>query len=112
MSILAPDHLGTLSKAIESAHRYLQIAFSEELYLYCQENGMNFQELRNALNTKWNVQILEPGEGRKRSEVPRKRYKGVSAISKSIKSKILTSAMEVDEDYMRYRTSTLKHFNL
>jgi UDP-N-acetyl-D-mannosaminuronic acid dehydrogenase len=48
---------------VENCHRYLQIAFAKELYLYCQANDINFLELRDALNTKWNVQILEPREG-------------------------------------------------
>ena len=51
------------TKVVENAHRYLQIAFAEELYLYCQANNINFPELRDALNTKWNVEILEPREG-------------------------------------------------
>jgi UDP-glucose/GDP-mannose dehydrogenase family protein len=51
------------TKIVENAHRYLQIAFAEELYLYSQENNINFPELRDALNTKWNVNILEPREG-------------------------------------------------
>src|SRR5919198_667522 len=52
-----------MTKIIENAHRYLQIAFAEDLYLYCQANNINFSELRDALNTKWNVNILEPREG-------------------------------------------------
>lgn len=53
-----------ITKITENAHRYLQIAFAEEdLYLYCQANNINFSELRDALNTKWNVNILEPREG-------------------------------------------------
>ena len=51
------------TKIVENAHRYLQIAFAEDLYLYCQANNINFRELRDALNTKWNVEILEPREG-------------------------------------------------
>ena len=51
------------TKIVENAHRYLQIAFAEDLYLYCQANNINFPELRDALNTKWNVNILEPREG-------------------------------------------------
>jgi UDP-N-acetyl-D-mannosaminuronic acid dehydrogenase len=52
-----------IAKIAENAHRYLQIAFAKELYLYCQANNINFPELRDALNTKWNVQILEPRDG-------------------------------------------------
>jgi UDP-N-acetyl-D-mannosaminuronic acid dehydrogenase len=55
--------IAELTKVVENAHRYLQIAFAEELYLYCQANNINFSELRDALNTKWNVDILEPREG-------------------------------------------------
>ena len=51
------------TKVVENCNRYLQIAFAEELYLYCQANDINFPELRDALNTKWNVNILEPREG-------------------------------------------------
>ncbi len=50
------------AKVVENAHRYLQIAFVEELYLYCQTNNLNFPELRDAIDTKWNVNILEPRE--------------------------------------------------
>ncbi len=61
-----------ITKIAENAHRYLQIAFAEELYLYCQANNINFPELRDALNTKWNVEILEPREGI--GSMPTKRY--------------------------------------
>jgi UDP-N-acetyl-D-mannosaminuronic acid dehydrogenase len=52
-----------ITKITENAYRYLQIAFAEDLYLYCQANNINFSELRDAVNTKWNVNILEPREG-------------------------------------------------
>jgi UDP-N-acetyl-D-mannosaminuronic acid dehydrogenase len=90
------------TKVVENCHRYLQIAFAEELYLYCQANYINFPELRDALNTKWNVKILEPREGIGGHCIP-KDTKMFLQSSKSIRSKILAAAMEVDEDYKRYR---------
>ncbi|MDP9290509.1 MAG: hypothetical protein M3P08_20255, partial [Thermoproteota archaeon] len=81
---------------------YLQIAFAEELYLYCQANNINFPELRDALNTKWNVNILEPREGIGGHCLP-KDTKMFLHSSKSIRSKILTASMEVDQHYRRYR---------
>ncbi|MFY9795622.1 MAG: hypothetical protein WAK17_11435 [Candidatus Nitrosopolaris sp.] len=92
------------TKVVENCHRYLQVAFAEELYLYCQANDINFLELRHALNTKWNVQILEPREGIGGHCIP-KDTKMFLQSSKSIKSKILAAAMEVDEDYKRYRAN-------
>jgi len=94
--------IAELTKIIENADRYLQIAFSEDLYLYCQANNVNFAELRDSLNTKWNVEILEPRDGVGGHCLP-KDTKMFLQSSKSIKSKILMSAMDVDKDYRRFR---------
>jgi UDP-N-acetyl-D-mannosaminuronic acid dehydrogenase len=94
--------IAELSKIIENADRYMQIAFSEDLYLYCQANNVNFGELRDALNTKWNVKILEPRDGVGGHCLP-KDTKMFLQSSKSIKSKILMAALEVDNDYRRFR---------
>src|SRR5918996_269234 len=98
-----PDiEIAELTKIIENAHRYLQIAFAEDLYLYCQANNINFAELRDSLNTKWNVNILEPREGIGGHCLP-KDTKMFLNSSKSIKSKILEAAIEVDNEYRRCR---------
>jgi UDP-N-acetyl-D-mannosaminuronic acid dehydrogenase len=90
------------TKVVENAHRYLQIAFAEELYLYCQANNINFPELRDALNTKWNVEILEPREGIGGHCLPKDTKMFLQSTSRR-KSSIIRAAMEVDEDYKRYR---------
>ena len=102
--------IAEITKVVENAHRYLQIAFAEDLYLYCQANNINFPELRDALNTKWNVNILEPREGIGGHCLP-KDTKMFLQSSNERKSKILTAAMEVDEDYRRYRTKLEKQIN-
>ncbi|MFZ0510208.1 MAG: hypothetical protein WAM14_01265 [Candidatus Nitrosopolaris sp.] len=94
--------IAEITKVAENAHRYLQIAFAEELYLYCQANSINFPELRDAVNTKWNVNILEPREGIGGHCLP-KDTKMFLQSSKSIRSKIVIAATEVDQDYRRYR---------
>ncbi|HET7148097.1 MAG TPA: hypothetical protein VFI73_06300, partial [Candidatus Nitrosopolaris sp.] len=55
-----------------------------------------------ALNTKWNVNILEPREGIGGHCLP-KDTKMFLHSSKSMNSKILAAAMEVDQDYRGYR---------
>jgi UDP-N-acetyl-D-mannosaminuronic acid dehydrogenase len=90
-----------LTKIIENAHRYLQIAFAEELALYCKANNISFSELRNSLNTKWNVEILEPRDGIGGHCLPKDTKMFVNS-SNTIKSKILQAAMEIDEDYRQY----------
>jgi UDP-N-acetyl-D-mannosaminuronic acid dehydrogenase len=98
--------LAEVTKIAENAHRYLQIAFAEDLYLYCQSNYINFGELRQALNTKWNVNILEPRGGIGGHCLPKDTKMFIHSSSvKSVKSKILTAAMEVDHDYQSYMQS-------
>ncbi|MER3407625.1 MAG: potassium transporter TrkA, partial [Nitrososphaera sp.] len=43
-----------LSKIVENSYRFLEIAFAEELKMICDRTGINFDELRSAVNTKWN----------------------------------------------------------
>ena len=88
------------TKIVENAHRYLQIAFAQELYLYCQENNMNFPELRDALNTKWNVNILEPREGIGGHCLPKDTKMFLQSSKRE--NQILTAAMQVDDDYRRF----------
>ena len=94
--------IAELTKIVENAHRYLQIAFAEDLYLYCQANNINFADLRDSLNTKWNVNVLEPREGIGGHCLP-KDTKMFLNSSRSIKSRILEAAIEVDSEYRRRR---------
>ena len=96
------------TKVVENAHRYLQIAFAEELYLYCQANNIKFPELRDALNTKWNVEILEPRKGIGGHYLPKDTKMFLQSTSRK-KSKIIKAAMEVDENYKRYRAKLERH---
>lgn len=53
-----------LVKLSEMIHRYVNIAFANELYLICEKNGINPKEVIDAANTnKPNTNILKPGIG-------------------------------------------------
>lgn len=95
--------IAEISKIAENAHRYLQIAFAEDLYLYSQANGINFAELREALNTKWNVNILEPRDGIGGHCLPKDTKMFLQSSHPSNKSKILSAAIEADRAYRRHR---------
>jgi UDP-N-acetyl-D-mannosaminuronic acid dehydrogenase len=99
--------IAEITKIAENAHRYLQIAFAEELYLYCQANNINFPELRDALNTKWNVNILEPRDGIGGHCLPKDTKMFLQSSNRN-SSKILRAAIEVDEDYKRFRAKLEK----
>jgi nucleotide sugar dehydrogenase len=55
--------IAELCKAAENTDRYLKIAYAELLKLICDGHGLDFEELRTAMNSKWNVEILEAREG-------------------------------------------------
>jgi len=102
MHTVSTIEIAELTKIIENSHRYLQIAFAEELYLYCQANHILFTELRGALNTKWNVEILEPRRGIGGHCLPKDTKMFLN--SSNFKSKILQSAMGVDYLYRDFMT--------
>ena len=98
--------LAELSKIVENADRYLQIAFAEDLYMFCKANRISFAELRDAVNTKWNVNILEPRDGIGGHCIPKDTRMFLE--SSEIKSKILIAAQEVDKNYRKYIEGMVK----
>lgn len=98
--------LAELSKIVENADRYLQIAFAEDLYMFCKANRISFAELRDAVNTKWNVNILEPRDGIGGHCIPKDTRMFLE--TSEIKSKILIAAQEVDKNYRKYIEGMIK----
>jgi nucleotide sugar dehydrogenase len=89
-----------MCKITENSHRYLQIAFAEELKMICKEIGLNFAELRKACNTKWNVDIPEAREGIGGNCLP-KDIKYVASIAPK-SSTLLESAISIDKKYREW----------
>lgn len=55
--------IAEICKIAENAYRFVQIAFAEELRNICEEKEIAFDEVREACNTKWNIEILEARDG-------------------------------------------------
>jgi UDP-N-acetyl-D-mannosaminuronate dehydrogenase len=67
--------------------------------------------LRDSLNTKWNVNILEPREGIGGHCLP-KDTKMFLDSSKSMTSKIIEAAIQVDSEYRKHQAKNeICHFN-
>jgi nucleotide sugar dehydrogenase len=90
--------MAEMCKITENSHRYLQIAFAEDLKMMCNRIDMNFDELREAMNTKWNVDLPEARDGIGRHCLP-KDIQYVISLTPSI---LLSSAMEVDQKYRQW----------
>jgi nucleotide sugar dehydrogenase len=52
-----------ICKVAENAHRFVQISFAEELARVAVSLGVEFDHLREAINTKWNTGVLEVRDG-------------------------------------------------
>lgn len=88
-----------MSKIAENAYRYVQIAFAEELRMICEETGLSFSEVREACNTKWNIEILEARDGIG-GHCLTKDTRYLASISKS--KTLIEGALSVDEHYKKW----------
>ncbi len=93
-----PD-IAELTKIAENSYRYVEIAFAEELKVLCDKINIKFEELRKAINTKWNINILEAHHGIGGHCLP-KDSQMLLDISKSvIPTSIIEAAKKIDSQY-------------
>lgn len=88
--------IAELAKPVENAYRYIEIAIAEELKILCEEKGISFDELRAAVNTKWNINLKETRNGIGGKCLP-KDCKFIDSFFK--KNLMFRSALTVDRIY-------------
>ncbi|HEY3314438.1 MAG TPA: NAD-binding protein [Bacillota bacterium] len=54
---VSQPEVAELAKMAENAYRFVDIAFAEELSMICGERGLDFSEVREAMNTKGNINL-------------------------------------------------------
>ena len=91
--------IAELSKIIENSLRYLEIAFAEELKMFCDDKGLNFEELRDAVNSKWNTEILEARDGISGHCLPKDTQMLFDLEKKILPFSTLAAAMESNRLY-------------
>jgi len=91
--------IAEMCKVTENAYRFVQIAFAEELKTICAGLELPFEELRNACNTKWNIEILEARDGIEGHCLP----KDVRYLWNILKSPLLNGAIKADEIYKKLK---------
>jgi len=85
-------------KITENAFRFVQIAFVEELKLLCEKKNIPFEEVREGVNTKWNVELLEARNGIGGECLP----KDIRYLSHLGENCLLTAAIKADKLYKEY----------
>ena len=87
-----------MAKISENAYRFMQIAFGENLWLICEENDVLFKEVRDAVNTKWNVELLEARDGIGGDCLP----KDIRFLMSLKETPLLKGAIATDKQYTEY----------
>lgn len=96
-----------LTKIVENSYRFVEIAFAEELKMFCDRAGIDFDELRNAINTKWNVKVLEAKEGIGGHCLPKDSQMFLNLSKNLLEASIIDAAKKVDAEYRSHITYTV-----
>ncbi|HVX02275.1 MAG TPA: NAD(P)-binding domain-containing protein [Nitrososphaera sp.] len=91
-----------MTKIVENSYRFMEIAFAEELRMVSDSAGIDFDELRKAVNTKWNIKILEAREGIGGHCLPKDSEMFLSVAKNALDSSIVSAAKMVDHKYRFY----------
>ena len=94
--------IAELCKIIENSYRFLEIAFAEELKMVCDNTNLDFDELRGAINTKWNIKIMEPRSGIGGHCLPKDSQMFLNFSKDRFDSSIIESAQLVDSKYRKH----------
>jgi nucleotide sugar dehydrogenase len=84
-----------LSKVVENVKRYVDIAFAQEIYRYCIDQEIDFADLRLAVNSKNNVELLGTDWGIGGECLP----KDMSFLRTVCHSALLAGAEQADSEY-------------
>ena len=63
LHIVPEIEIAEMCKIAENAYTYVRIAFVEGLRMICEDLGLDFNKVRDACNTKWNIDLLEARDG-------------------------------------------------
>jgi len=91
--------IAELSKPLENAYRYIEIAIAEEVRMECEKRDIDFNKLRKAVNTKWNIDMKEARDGIGLKCLP----KDCKFIDKFFSTNTLfKTVIDVDKKYREY----------
>jgi len=96
--VSVPD-IAELTKIVENSYRYVQIAYAEEMKILCDNIGVEYDELREAINTKWNIDMLKAIDGIGGHCLPKDSQMLLDISKKFVPTSILEASKKVDSNY-------------
>ena len=97
--VVSSVDVAELTKIVENSYRFLEIAFAEELKMVCDNSKINFDELRKAINTKWNIKILEAKDGIGGHCLPKDSQMFLEFSNDSLVTSLIKAAKMIDQQY-------------
>lgn len=92
---LVSMQIAAISKVLENTHRFVEIAVAQSYKESCDKTGVDFETLRNAANTKWNIDVKEARDGIKGKCLP----KDVEMLAEFFDNKVLKLLIEMNKTY-------------
>lgn len=99
LHIVNSVEVAELCKIVENSYRFIEIAFAEELKMFCDRSDINFKDLRAAINTKWNIKILEAKDGIGGHCLPKDSQMFLNLTKDILDTSIIEAAKKVDEKF-------------
>ena len=99
LRIVSSIQIAEMTKIVENSYRFMEIAFAEELKIVCDRTNMNFRELRQAVNSKWNINILEAKDGIGGHCLPKDSQMLLNISQGFVQNSILETAKKIDSHY-------------
>ncbi|HSB56903.1 MAG TPA: potassium transporter TrkA [Nitrosopumilaceae archaeon] len=97
--VVSSVNVAELTKIVENSYRFLEIAFAEELKMICDYSDIDFEELRKAVNTKWNIKILEAKEGIGGHCLPKDSQMFLDFSNDLLVTSLIKAAKMIDQQY-------------
>ena len=100
--------IAEMTKIVENSYRFMEIAFAEELKIICDRINIDFGELRHAVNSKWNIDILEAKEGIGGHCLPKDSQMLLDISNKILPYSIIETAKKIDSSYRLHQNPRLE----
>ncbi|SRR5579885_81597 len=99
LHIVQSVRVAELTKTVENSYRFLEIAFAEELKMICDYTNVDFKELRESINTKWNIHILDARDGIGGHCLPKDSQMFLEFSNNVVVTSLVRAAKMIDQQY-------------
>jgi nucleotide sugar dehydrogenase len=108
LQIVNSIEIAEMTKIVENSYRFMEIAFAEELKIICDRTNIDFEELRQAVNSKWNINVLEAKEGIGGHCLPKDSQMLLNISKEILPYSIIETAKKIDSNYRLHKNPRLE----